>query len=94
MLKCKLRDKKYPTLEKENCLMKQTMKRSLALLMALVMCLTFLPVLFLGTSAAEVDYQYSGKYIYNWGTREEVATFLSPNAEKFYANDTYEESSS
>ena len=74
--------------------MKQTMKRSLALLMALVMCLTFLPVLFLGTSAAEVDYQYSGKYIYNWGTREEVATFLSPNAEKFYANDTYEELSS
>ena len=72
----------------------QTMKRSLALLMVLVMCLAFVPALFLSTSAAEVSYKYSGNYIYNWGTRGETATFLSPNAEKFYANDTYEELSS
>ena len=62
--------------------MMQTMKRSLALFLALLMCLAFLPALFLGTSAAEVTYKYDGKYIYNWGTRGEVATFLSPNAEK------------
>ena len=71
--------------------MMQTMKRSLALFLALMMCLAFLPALFLGTSAAEVTYKYNGKYIYNWGTRGEVATFLSPNAEKFYADDPYDE---
>ena len=34
-----------------------------------------------------------GKYVYNWGTREEEATFLSPNAEQFYKdnNVTYDE---
>ena len=37
------------------------------------------------TSASDVKYQYhEGKYISNWGARGEVATFLSPNAEKFY----------
>ena len=37
------------------------------------------------TSASDVEYQYhEGKYISNWGARGEVATFLSPNAEKFY----------
>ena len=64
--------------------MMQMMTRGLALLMVLVMCLAFLPSLFLGTSAAEFSYVYDGKYIYNWGTRGTVATFLSPNAEDFY----------
>lgn len=36
------------------------------------------------TSASDVKYQYHGDYISNWGARGEVATFLSPNAEKFY----------
>ena len=38
------------------------------------------------TSAADVKYQYhtSKNYISNWGARGELATFLSPNAEKFY----------
>ncbi len=71
--------------------MMQTMKRSLALFLALMMCLTFLPALFLGTSAAEVTYKYDGKYIYNWGTRGEVATFLSPNAKEFYTDNPYDE---
>ena len=38
----------------------------------------------LPVNAANVDYVYSGTYIYNWGNREELATFLSPKAEAFY----------
>ena len=64
--------------------MNKTVKRSLALVMVLVLCLSFLPAFSIDTSAASVDYVYSGKYIYNWGERGEPATFLSPNAEKFY----------
>ncbi len=71
--------------------MMQTMKRGLALFMVLMMCLAFLPALALGANAAEFSYVYDGKYIYNWGTRGVTATFLSPNAEKFYADDTYAE---
>ena len=69
----------------------QTMKRSLALLIALMMCLSLLPALLVGVSADEFSYVRDGKYIYNWGTRGEVATFLSPNAEEFYTDATYEE---
>ena len=69
----------------------QTLKRGLALLIVLVMCVSFLPALQLSTSAAEVSYVYDGKYIYNWGTRGVTATFLSPNAEAFYTgNNTYD----
>ena len=64
--------------------MMQTMKRGLALLLVLIMCLALVPALFIGTSAAEVNYVYSGQYIYNWGVRGTTATFLSPNAEDFY----------
>ena len=35
-------------------------------------------------ATTKVNYVYNGNYIYNWGTREETATFLSPNAETFY----------
>ena len=35
-------------------------------------------------SANDVEYVKSGNYIYNWGYRGETATFLSPNAQKFY----------
>ncbi len=33
---------------------------------------------------SEVNYVYVGKYIKNWGVRDVVCTFLSPNAEAFY----------
>ncbi len=77
--------------------MMQTMKRGLALIMVLVMFVAFVPALIVNVDAAgNVTYVYSGKYIYNWGTREEKATFLSPNAEKFYKdnNTSYAELSS
>ena len=65
------------------------MKRSVALLIAIIMCISLLPVLQLSISASNVsnntvNYKTSGNYIYNWGKREEVATFLSPKAEEFY----------
>ena len=74
----------------------QTLKRSLSMFMVLVMLVAFVPALSLGASAAEVDYKYNGSYIYNWGTRGTVATFLSPNAEDFYEdnNTSYNELSS
>ena len=77
--------------------MMQTMKRGLALFIVLVMCVSFVPVLHLNANASEVNYVYSSQgYIYNWGTRGTVATFLSPNAEDFYEdnNTSYEELSS
>ena len=77
--------------------MMQTMKRGLALIMVLVMFVAFVPALIVNVDAAgNVTYVYSGDYIYNWGTREEKATFLSPNAEKFYKdnNTSYAELSS
>ena len=69
--------------------MKSTIKRSLSSTLALIMCVSMLFGLTLSTQAANVDYVKNGKYIYNWGTREEVATFLSQNAIAFYSdNDT------
>lgn len=64
----------------------QTMKRSLAMFIVLVMLIALVPAFTLSTNAANVSYTYSsdGRYIYNWGTRGTVATFLSPNAETFY----------
>ncbi len=69
--------------------MKITMKKSLAVVMALVMCVSVLFGMNLSAFAADtntVNYVYdsTGKYIYNWGTRGTTATFLSPNAEDFY----------
>ena len=74
----------------------QTMKRSLSMLMVLVMLLALVPALSLGASADDFSYTYNGKYIYNWGTRGTTATFLSPNAENFYEdnNTSYDELSS
>lgn len=73
--------------------MKQWMKRGTALAMALLMCISFVPVFHIDASAAEsatVNYKYStdgNNYVYNWGEREEEATFLSPMAEQFYKNE-------
>jgi len=75
--------------------MKNLMKRGVAMLIALVLCVSFIPAAGISVSAAEVSYVYDGKYIYNWGTRGETATFLSPNAEAFYKeNASYDELSS
>ncbi len=60
--------------------MKDTIKRVLVLLM----CIPFLPIFYIGTSAATVNYVKDGQYVYNWGEREVDATFLSPMAEDFY----------
>ena len=54
---------------------------SLAMLASLVSGMSLLPV-----GAASVDYVYSGNYVYNWGERDELATFLSPMAEEFYTD--------
>ena len=74
--------------------MKRLMKNSFALFLVLVICITLLPTTQIGASAAtssDVNYVYSGNYIYNWGERGEVATFLSPNAEDFYTgSNTYD----
>ena len=73
--------------------MNKLFKGSIALLMTLVICLGLVSYANIPTDAATVDYVYSGSYIKNWGVREEIATFLSPNAEAFYAknNVTYEQ---
>lgn len=76
--------------------MKNIYKRSLSMLMALLMVFSLCAGISFKTDAATVDYQYSSTSAYsnvikNWGTREEIATFLSPNAEQFYSDTTYEE---
>ena len=65
--------------------MKNLAKRSLAMLMALVMCVSLLSGIAVTASAAS--------YIYNWGERGEIATSLSDNAIAFYEkkSTTYEE---
>ena len=71
-------------------------KKGIAVLMAMLLILSLLPGISFAADAATVNYQYgsTSKYsgvIKNWGTREEVATFLSPNAESFYSDTAYEE---
>ena len=76
--------------------MKKTTSRILAVLLALILCLSQLTVL--PVSAATVSYvtgSADGFYgvIRNWGTRGEEADFLSPNAIAFYEdnNTSYSE---
>lgn len=64
--------------------MKTTLKRYSAALLAFVMIFSISLGLNIPAKAADVDYVYNGTYIYNWGNREELATFLSPKAEAFY----------
>lgn len=74
--------------------MKTLSKRSLAWLTSLLMLISlFSSLIVLPAEAETVDYVYSGSYVYNWGTREVVATFLSPMAEAWYDknNTDYEE---
>lgn len=68
--------------------MTKMMNRSLAVLMALVMCASMFFGLSFPAQATTVEYKYStdgNSYIYNWGVRGTVAEFLSPNAETFYS---------
>ncbi len=65
--------------------MKTILRRYSAAFLALIMVLSVSVGLKLPANAATVDYVYaSNGIIKNWGNREELATFLSPNAEKFY----------
>ena len=69
--------------------MKITLKKSLAVIMALVMCVSVLFGMNLSAFAADtntVTYVKDGSYVYNWGTRGTTATFLSPMASKFYGD--------
>ena len=72
--------------------MKNITRRSVSIVLSLILCFSVVFGANLSASAATVDYVYAGKFIKNWGVREQVATFLSPNAEKFYKdnNTTYE----
>ncbi len=74
--------------------MKSISKRSLAWLTSLLLLVSlFTSLIVLPAEAATVDYVKSGSYVYNWGTREEVATFMSPMAEAWYSKNStsYEE---
>ena len=69
--------------------MKQLAKRSLSLLLALVMCLSVL-------TCIQPPQAEAASYTYNWGTREDVADqadFTRSTAEEWYAkqNTSYEE---
>ena len=72
--------------------MKRNCNRILSLLLMLTLVLGLLSGITAPAEAATVNYVYNGKYIYNWGHRGTTATFLSPNAEKFYQDNqiTYE----
>lgn len=69
--------------------MKITMKKSLAVILSLVMCVSMLFGINFSVFAADntVNYVYSGDYVYNWGQRGTTATFLSPMALEFYSTD-------
>ena len=75
--------------------MNKISKRGLSLILALVLCLSLLSGINISVFAASgsVTYRYDGSYVYNWGTREEEATFLSPMAIEYYEdkNTSFEE---
>ena len=64
--------------------MKTTFKRTTSFMMALIMTIGIVVTSTFSVSAQNVSYVYDGRYIKNWGTREELATFLSQNAIAFY----------
>ena len=76
--------------------MKNLTKRTLSLLLALILSFSMLPAVTITADAATIDYVTgsTGSYsnvIKNWGSRGTTATFLSPNAEAFYTDTTYAE---
>lgn len=76
--------------------MKQFAKRSISIvtvvMLLVIMCFTNVSAAGTGyTKASDVVYKYSGKYIYNWGARDEVCVFLSTKAQDFYTgNNTFD----
>ncbi len=64
--------------------MKRAIKRSISTVLSFLLVLAIVCSINLHINAQTVDYVKSGKYIYNWGIREQTATFLSQNAEAFY----------
>ncbi|MBR2861796.1 MAG: endonuclease [Clostridia bacterium] len=70
--------------------MKKFTQHAISFLMVLTLCIGMLSGISFSVQGATVNYVYSSdNYILNWGTREEVATFLSQNAVAFYEkNDT------
>ena len=67
--------------------MKSQSKRIVSLLLSLAMLVSLVSGMSLvSVQAASVDYVYSGNYVYNWGQRDELATFLSPMSEDFYTD--------
>ncbi len=65
--------------------MKNTLKRLASLVVSFVLIFAVAFSINISTQAATVDYVYAeGRYIKNWGIREQTATFLSQNAEAFY----------
>ncbi|MBQ6431495.1 MAG: endonuclease, partial [Oscillospiraceae bacterium] len=70
--------------------MKHAAKRSFSLLLALAMIVSLFAGVTISasaaqpTSASEVVYVTSGNYIYNWGKRDTVATFLTTYAQSYY----------
>ena len=69
--------------------MRNLMKRGIALLLVLLICVSLLPAISFDASAATA-------YKYNWGKRGVIATSLSQDAEDFYEenNTSYDELSS
>ncbi|MBQ3547433.1 MAG: endonuclease [Clostridia bacterium] len=76
--------------------MKQFAKRSISIvtvvMLLAIMCFTNVSAAGTGyTKASDVVYKTSGKYIYNWGARDEVCVFLSTKAQGFYTgNNTFD----
>ena len=60
-------------------------KRIISALLILLVCVSLLAGIVPHTEAASVSYvKNSSGYVYNWGARGEISTFLSPMAEDYY----------
>ncbi len=67
--------------------MKNFSMRLLSIVLSFLLCFSAFLGITIPAYADNVDYVYAeGKYIKNWGVREETATFLSQNAEACYLN--------
>lgn len=73
--------------------MKHIAKRSFSMVLVLAMVISLFAGLTLNASAAQptsandVNYVTSGKYVYNWGKRDTTATFLTTYAQQYYTGD-------
>ena len=69
--------------------MKRQMKRPVALLLSFMMAASLFFGMNMPVQAATVNYVKDGSYVYNWGTRGVAATYLSPMAESYYAENSF-----